>query len=490
MANRFTKIISKVIPKTIKNYILTQDLPPFKGGDSRAINPYTMPFTMQKGSLPQYYIMPLQLDRVATDVKGWRDAIGSAENALYPTRYNMQKMFADTILEGHTFSCMRKMKRKTLLKDFVIKDAKGNIDEEATALIKNKRWFKNMIGWILDAQFYGYSFIQLGDMISPRKGEYNFPQMTNIRRWNVEPDRQNLVSIPLQKTGVNFLYPSVKGEQDGESYYDHSIYIDTPTDIGHSICGYGLLYNVAIYAILLRNNLGDNADYNEKFGTPYRQASLPAGFDKATQDIVDAAMQNLGAMGYGIFPDSVAIKFHESNTGAGFQTFDNLEQRLEKMITKIILGHPSAMDEPPGKLGGGQGANKNPDEDASPAGAAMVEAEKDQDDFVLDVLNSNVINKLRTLGMPFPKDKVFAVTNDKEEFAARKKKDEADLVTATIAQTMKNAGLKMPSDYFKEVTGIEAEKIAEPTPQPGLGAKKFSPQLNKKLEKIYGKHSH
>ena len=475
MANK----IQDRIKQAIKNYLLPQDIPPFKSGSSSAINPYTLPFTMEKGALPQYYIMPLQLDRLASDLKGFINAIGDAENALYPTRLSLQRIYVSFLLEGHTFACMEKRKKLTLLKDFVIKDAKGVIDEEATLLITNKRWFKNMLSWILDAQFYGYSFIQLGDMVSIRKGEYNFPQLTNIRRWNVEPDRQNLVSIPLQKNGIQFLYPAVKGAQDNESYFDHSIYVDTPTDIGHSICGYGLFFNIATAVLLLKNNLFDNADYNEKFGTPYREATLPQGFGKDTQDIVDAALQNLGAMGYGIFPDTVSLNFNESATGQGFKTFDNMEERLQKLISKVILGHASAIDEVAGKLGASGGA-KTQDMDMSPAGQALLVTEKDQDDFVLDILNSNVINKLRNLGMPFPKDKVFAVTNDKEEFAARKKKDEADLVTATIAQTMKNGGLKMPPEYFEEITGIKAEAIEDPIVPP-----KFSPTMQNKLKKIY-----
>jgi hypothetical protein len=89
--------------------------------------------------------------------------------------------------------------------------------------------------------------------------------------------------------------------------------------------------------------------------------------------------------------------------------------------------------------------------------------------------------------MPFPNNCLFAVTNDKEEFASRKKKDEADLITAQVAQTMKAAGLEYPADEFNKVTGMKSVKVAEPAPVPGS---KFSPQLNKKLEKIYGKHSH
>lgn len=481
MANILTRNIKK-----IWNYNLPKDIP--GGAESAAINPYTLPFTQRNAKLSQYYIMPLQLQRIVHDLTNWREAVSLAENALYPTRYNMQRMFVDTVLDGHVISCMNKRKDLTLLKDFVIKDELGNVNEQCTKLFKDKQWFTNLVGWILDAQFYGYTLIQLGDLESPRKGVYRFPQMLNLRRWNVEPDRQNLISIPLQKTGVNFLDPSVK-DDNGFSYYDWTIYVDTPTDIGHSICGYGLLYNVAMYAIYLKGNMSDNASYNEKFGTPFRHAKTPMTLAEDQRKTLEASLSQMGANGWTITPEGVTLDFHETNTGSGFETFSNLESRCEKIISKIILGHPSAMDEVAGKLGGGQGT-KNNDEDNSPAGKALLVTEKKQDAFCLNVLNDNVLPKLRNLGFPIPEELIFGITNDKEEFEARKKKDAADLVTAQVAQTMKNAGLKYDPKHFEEVTGIRTTEVAEPAVQPFGGNKQMAMNMKDRLSKIYAKHKH
>lgn len=463
-----------------RNYQLPKNVPT-NNAASTAINPYTLPFTKRDAKLPQYYIMPQQLDRIVQDISLWRNAVKSAENALYPTRYEMQRMFVDTILEGETLSCMNKRKDLTLLKNFVIQDSKGKVNDDLTKIFRNKQWFNNMLSWMLDAQFYGYSLIQLGDLANPSKGIYKFPQMTNIRRWNVEPDRQNLVSIPLQKTGINFMDPSVKDE-NGQSYYDWTIYVDTPTDIGHSICGYGLLYSAAIYAIILKGNLSDNANFNEKFGTPYRHAKTAMTLSDEVRDALEDSLASMGANGYVITPDGVTIDFHQTNTGTGFQTFDNLEQRCQKMISKLILGHANAMEEVSGKLGGGQGA-KDDLEDLSPAGKALVATEKKQDTFILNVLNDTVLPKLRNLGFPVPEEMEFAIANDKELFETRKKEDAANKVTAEIAQTMKNAGFKMDARYFEERTGIPTEEAPEPEPQ--FPAFRGNPAFKNKLKNIY-----
>ena len=52
---------------------------------------------------------------------------------------------------------------------------------------------------------------------------------------------------------------------------------------------------------------------------------------------------------------------------------------------------------------------------------------------------------------------------------------------ATIAKTMKEAGMKMDSKYFTERTGIEFEEIKEPAPvKPG-----FTPKQIDKLKNLY-----
>ena len=47
------------------------------------------------------YITPVQLQRIRQDIAQWRAAIGEAENAWFPHRVRMQRMYMDTILNGH-----------------------------------------------------------------------------------------------------------------------------------------------------------------------------------------------------------------------------------------------------------------------------------------------------------------------------------------------------------------------------------------------------
>lgn len=444
---------------TFKNFTIPKRKPDANGVK---LSPANIPFQERNAKMTMSYAMPLQLERLTHDIGMWREAIRTAEQAWFPTRYHMQRMFVDTILEGHTKSCIRRRKALTLLKDFIIVDEKGEQVEEATKLFKDRRWFYNLISYIMDAQFFGYSLIQLGDLIQVN-GKYDFPQLSVIKRWHVEPDRQNMVSIPLQKTGINFLDPSEKDDA-GISYYDFTVYVDTPSDTGHSICGYGLLYEVAMYAIFLKNNLAGNADFNQMFGTPYRHAKVPPGYGGDKTDLVESALRDMGMNGYLVTDENVNLQWLTTNTGTGHQSYESLEKRLEAKITRLFFGHEDAMSSTPGKIGGSQGSNKgNGDEDNSPAGIAMRETEKEQDAFVLSVLNDVVLPKLRNLGFKVAEGLTFNVSNDKEKFEARKKSDAANLTTAQVWQTAKNGGLKLDAKKFTEITGIDCEEVAEPS---------------------------
>lgn len=469
MDNQITRI------QRIRNYVIERL--GGKPGPSSPLSQAGTPYVQKRAQSVQSYIAPLQLERITHDIALWREAIRLAEQSMYPSRVKMQRMYVDTILEGHTISCMDRRRKLSSLKDFIIVDANKNINEDATAIFCDQPWFDQLVKYILDAQFYGYSLIQLGDLEVVGK-DYNFPQLTTIRRWNVEPDRQNLVSIPYQKQGINFLDPSEKDEE-GNSYYDWTIYIDTPSDNGHSICGYGLLYSVAMYGIILKNNLGNNADYTQSFSTPYRHAKTPMSLDEEKRSMLETALAEMGAMGYVITDDGITIDFHEANSGNGYKGYESLEQRCEKKISKLLLGHGDAMDSTPGKLGSGQG--KEFDETA--VGSALKDVEKEQDKFLLQNLNRVVLPKLRKLGFPVPKDCRFDVSRDREAFEARCKEDQANKGLADIYQTIKNAGGKPDWKYFTDRTGIPVEEIQEQEVVPG------NPQsIANKLNRIYASH--
>lgn len=460
--------------------------------------PENIPKVENNAHHPRNFMIPLQLQRIRQDVATATLAIEESENAYYPHRFRLQQLYVSFDREGQIFACMEKRKRLTLQKEFCIgkKNDEGVWvkNEKATLLFENKKWFKHLVTYILEKKFYGYSLIQLGDL-EVKNGNYEFKNLTTIKRWHVSPDRLQLVQIPYQTWGLHIASDQFKAhdekngihfsedvDENGVPYNDWMVYVDTPSTIGSSICGWGLLWNVCIYAIILKNNLAHNADYTQMFSAPYRHIKTPEKRGSDEYNALERSAADMGGFGYLLTSDQEIVEFIQGNTGTGFQSYADLEKRCQSMISKIILGHSDALDPTPGKLGATQSGTQ--DEDLSPVGRALAEIEKDDNDDCLNDLNDICLPKFRNLGFPISEDECFYIMNGKEEFENRKKEDSANTVTATIAQTMKNAGLKMDAKYFEARTGIPTEDAPEPEPAfPSFG--KNINRIQNKLKRIY-----
>jgi hypothetical protein len=407
------------------------------------------------------YITPVQLQRLRHDVQMWRDGIKEAEQAWYPHRVRMQRMYIDTILSGHTLACITRRKDLTLLRDFCFKNEAGEENEDLKKLF-NKKWFTSFLEYALDAQFFGYTLVALGDMQND-----NFPDLSIIRRFNISPDRLNVTSYVYSLSGVQFLE---------EPYVDWHVWIPTISDIGISKVGYGLLYNVAVYEILCRNILGYNADAAELYGMPTRVGTT-SKTDEDERRSFESALANMGSAGY-ILKDAMdEIELIETKgNGQGFKIYADFEKRLEQKISKIILGHGDALDSVAGKLGATQG-------EESPAWQAMEDKMQKDAVFLEDVVNDILVQKLIAIGFKDAEKLLeykFCFSNNAELQELRAFEDAQNLQTATVAKTMKDAGLEMDAAYFEERTGIKTTKIE--TPQP---LTQFSEKIKNKLTKLY-----
>lgn len=385
------------------------------------------------------YISPVQFQRLKVDIAAWRDAVKEAEQAFYPHRVKMQRIYIDTILNGQVDACMNKRKNLTLLKGFSIKNG-DKVDEKATELL-NKQWFFNLLNYILDAKFYGYTLIGLNEVV-----DNQLPNLEVIKRWNVSPDRYQLVPLVYSLSGINFLDPEAK-DKDGNLYYDWTIYIDTPSETGASVCGYGLLYKVALYEIYIRNNMGYNATALELFGQPLRVGKT-AKTDEYERAEYERALRDMGSSGYVLLDLMDELELVEGSSQSGKNMgFANLEERCNKMISKIILGHADAMDSVSGKLGAEDSALE-----------AIEQVEKADTAWLETVINTKVLPKLINLGLPIPLGTEFCFSNDKEVIEAQKRKDEEIKQIADIALTFKNAGVELPIEWIEERTGIKVTK--------------------------------
>lgn len=403
-----------------------------------------------------HFISPVQFQRIRHDIRLWRDAIIEAEMPWFPQRVKMQRMYQDTILNLHVLPCMERRIDLTLLRDFKICDDKGVESEELKTIFRNyvktpagievntAAWFDDFITYALDAIFFGYSLISLGDVVND-----SYPELSIIRRQNVSPDRKNVSAYVYSLSGIDFT---------AEPYVDWHIYVPTISRLGVSPCGYGLLYPLAFAEIMLRNNIGANADFIELFGQPIRKGTTTKT-EEAERAAFAQDLQNMGASAWILLDEGIdTLEIIESRSaGTGHQSYDNFESRLEKKVSKIILGHADALDSTPGKLGGGQGA------DESPAGQALIDKQTKDGIFVQNIVNSQLIPRMRLHGFPIPLNYHFELKNDDEKETFRRRQDNSNKVTADIAKTMKDAGMQMDAQYFEERTGIKTT-IPEPPP--------------------------
>ena len=409
------------------------------------------------------YPAPVALQRIRQDVQAWREAVIEAELAWYPQRIKMQRLFIDTINNGHVSACIDRRKDLTLLRKWEFVDKNGKVDSKTTDLFmdtvkgqsQNKEWFNKCISHALDSIYFGYTLIALGDV-----KDDSFPDLDIVKRWNVSPDRLNVTSFVYSISGAPFM--------EGEAK-DWHLYIPTSNEIGTSKCGYGLFYKVAVYEIFLRNLLGFNGDFVELFSQPYRVGKTTKTEGKE-RDALESALQQMGSSGYALLDPEDEIEFLETALGGtGYKGYDNFEMRLEKKISKIILGHADSLDSIPGKLG-----NSGTKSDAQ---LAMEDKQTKDGSFISNVINNGLMVNMRALGFNIPEETKAVLKNDAEIM-------ETNNAIIDQAVKMQSAGLLMDAKYFTDQTGIP---VSVPAPIVVPKVPEFDKSIKNKLEKIYNK---
>jgi hypothetical protein len=423
------------------------------------------------------YLTPVQLSRLKVDLSEWRASMTEAELAYNPHRVRMQRMYIDTILNGHVFGLMEARKDLTLLRpfDFVKKQGDKMVPSmDLRQEFEEYTWFQYYIQYVLDSIFFGYGLISLGDII-----DGNFAECDIIRRWNISPDRKEVGSYIYSISGKKW--------EDPDTNPWH-VYVPTPSENGVGRCGYGLFYKIALYEIFLRNTLGYNGDFVELYSQPYRVGKTTKTTESERAEL-EAAIRNMGSNGWAIIDPLDEITFLETSLGGtGWQGYDNFEKRCQAYVSKIILGHADGIDSTPGKLGAGQGGQ-------SPVDKALRAKQTKDGRFVMPFINNGLLPRMRRFGFKIPEGYKFVYNNDDEKAEQREREDKSNLATAQIAQTMSTAGMQMKPEYFEERTGIPTELMPEPKPDDETGdikpneakPKDKGKKIKNQMETLYGR---
>lgn len=265
--------------------------------------------------------------RQRQDIGDWRLALSLAESVENPDRTQLIKIYKDVDLDGHITGIIGSIKNKIKSKPFMIVDSNGEIDEDKTKLFQ-KEWYFKFIDFIVEAPFWGYSLVQLGDI-----KDDGFPDIQIVPREYVVPEfelvRKDLfgTSTDSQNT-FKYNQPPLK---------DWFIFIGEKKNMG--------LFNKATpHALAKKNLFTEMWEYGELFGMPIRKGHVDLN-DTERRKNMESMFKNMGSAGWGVFDQDDKIDFISTGGGDATAVFIQPIKLSNEEISKAFAGQVATFDE-------------------------------------------------------------------------------------------------------------------------------------------------
>lgn len=429
-------------------------------------NPYSQDTSIRPDEISDF-ISKVQFERLAHDIKMWRDAIREMELAYYPMRVMAQRMYMDTVLNGEVKAIIERWQDLTLQRDYSIYQFKGGKRVESVDLtqqLEEQDWFQDYISTCLDAPMYGYSLIELGNIVDSK-----FPNVSFTRRENIRIDDKGNPILSNLVYGLSGI--QVKDDKL-INMFNH--WIPTKTDRGVSKCGYGLLYIIALYEIHLRHATEWSMDYTERYGMP-----IAKGYTRKVgkeRDKFKSFLRGSASSAWILLDKSTdddVIYETAKDAGTAWKIYGDLENRLKGTISKLVLGHEDAMQSLPGKLGGMQAANKDGFNE-SLIEQAMNSKQIRAGNFVARAVNEIGAPRFRQIGEYvgsdlisglFPAGYKFAFKNDKEEYEIQRRTNAHRTLVSSWVGELNKAGWNVKKEELEGITGLTLTEAPPETKQ-------------------------
>jgi phage gp29-like protein len=364
---------------------------------------------------------PITLHRISQDIGRFKNAVLYAEEVSNPQRSELYRIYKNVVLDAHLTSVMEQRKNLTLQNKFIVKKPNGEVDEDKTKLI-NHKWFYDFICHSLDSIFYGHSLIQFGDIIKDQ-----FTYVDCVPREYVKPEFGIVTPTYTDITGV--------------PYYEKP-WSDWVIPVGGNY-DLGLLMKAAPLVIWKQAALGAWAEYQEIFGVPprfYKTNTL----DEKSRAYAEEVMSNFGSSLSAIIDINDEFEIKSLNNADAFRVFDEMINRVNSEISKLILNQTGTTDE------------------KSYSGSANVHErilrmiEQKDMNFILHICNDKLVPFLKNLGIDLGNGNII----DCKEREPLEVEEKGKMVVELIRTGKYVADEK----YLKDTFNIELEKSEEPEP--------------------------
>ncbi|MGE0636001.1 MAG: DUF935 family protein [Bacteroidia bacterium] len=258
--------------------------------------------------------------RTRKDINDWRKAINRAESSTNPRRDQLIQLFKEVELDNHITGLIEHSRKGSLLSEEfqVVGATDGKPDKELTQLFKSA-WFYKFIKLALDSEFFGYSVLELSDIIVNERVTINL-----IPREHIVPD----LGLFLKRTNDN----------DGLYYRD----IDTVIEIGDPE-NLGLLNKAAQWFIYKKNAAMAWSEFCEIFGMPIRVGKTNSN-NQEDINRMEKYLREMGSAAFAIFQEGEEIEVKETTRGDAHNVYNQFIERGNSEMSKLFVGNTMTND--------------------------------------------------------------------------------------------------------------------------------------------------
>lgn len=268
-------------------------------------------------------IKPKALSQTKSDVQTWKSAVAMTYNIDSPKMYPYYNLVQDMLIDAHASSQIQNRKQKTLSSNFIIKNPNGEPNDELTSLLQKSIWMGEIIGHIVDSQFFGYTLLEFNRKENEilQTGQLPSPIITLIPRQNVLAKKGLVVLDYSEEKGIDYI--------NSPEYGTWLLDFGKPGDLG--------LINKAIPHILFsRFAQSCWSELCEIVGIPPRVMKTntqdPAALNRAERMLMD-----MGAAAWFIIDDTEHFEFAPATDSKG-EVYDGMIRLCRENISLLFSG--------------------------------------------------------------------------------------------------------------------------------------------------------
>lgn len=263
------------------------------------------------------------------DIGDWRSAWQLAINVDNPNRQRLYDIYRDVSVDLHLSGCIQQREGFVLSRSFKIVDNDGKENKEAAAYF-NTSWFKQLMRYTLQSNYWGHSLIELGDVILDQNDRLTFDGVTLLSRKHVIPEKGRIITDLSQDWHSGIPYRE-------DPFIGNLIEVGQPEDLG-------LYLKAATQTIPKKNALSFWDTFAEIFGMPMRIARTTTR-DRNELNKMENTMQKFGTAGYAILQQGTEIEVVESTKGDAFNVYDKRIDRSNSELSKLVIGQTMTIED-------------------------------------------------------------------------------------------------------------------------------------------------